>query len=355
MKALVLGGTGYVGRRVTERLAAAGYEVTVVSRGQKRPDIAGRFEQLELDRKDRERFEAAMRTRRFDVVIDNIAYDQEDALSTVRAFRGRVGRYLYTSSVAVYTRRQTLRPLVESDADLTVELDPAKAEGGFHPSGRLDYAIGKRVVERVLMENGADLPWTSLRAPIVVGPDDRTLRVWWFVQRIQDGGPFVVPDWGPGRIFQVVTADALAEVFLLAAGNPAASCRAYNVAEPDILTPETWTAGLATALSTTADCVRIPEHLLSEAGLPGYAMPIAGRPFGHVLLDIDAARRDLGFAPLPFETWMSTTAQGCAAFPAAVDSHGYATRSAEIDAARRYQALLEDAYRRIPHGARAAE
>ena len=93
-----------------------------------------------------------MQHLRLDVVIDNIAYTHEDALSSIRAFRGRLSQYLFTSSVAVYTRRQTLRPLREADADLTVELDPAKAEGGFHPSGRLDYAIGKRAVEREFMK-----------------------------------------------------------------------------------------------------------------------------------------------------------------------------------------------------------
>ena len=57
----------------------------------------------------------------------------------------------------------------------------------------------------------------------------------------------------------------------------------------------------------------LPESLLGSVGLEGYAMPIAGRPFGHVLLDISAARDDLAFEPEPFETWMATTARGCAA------------------------------------------
>src|ERR1700680_731459 len=98
MQVLVLGGTGYVGKRVTERLIAAGHEVTVGSRGQKQPDIRGAFERLELDRKDHEAFEAAVRPRRFDAVIDNIAYQHEDALSSIRAFRGRAAQYLFTSS-----------------------------------------------------------------------------------------------------------------------------------------------------------------------------------------------------------------------------------------------------------------
>lgn len=347
MKILVLGGTGYVGRRVSERLLEHGHEVTVVSRGQRRPEVLGKVEHLQLDRKDREAFEAAMRPRRFDAVIDNIAYQHDDALSSIRAFRGRVAQYLFTSSVAVYHRRHTLRPLLESDADLTAELDPAEAEGGFHPSGRLDYAIGKHAVEREFQRNGADLPFTAMRAPIVVGPDDRTLRVWWFVQRVQDGGPLLVPDWGYGRIFQIVTADDLAAALVAAAGNQAAYCKALNIAQPDILTAESWVGGFAASLGTETETVRIPEELLGAAGLAGYAMPIAGRPFGHVLLDIGAARTEIGFEPAPFETWMRATARGCASAPPARDSEGYERRQVEIDAARRFRRLQDELRRRF--------
>jgi nucleoside-diphosphate-sugar epimerase len=345
MRILVLGGSGYVGHRVSERFLAAGHEVAVVSRGEKQPDVLGRVEHIQLDRKDHERFEAAMQERRFDAVIDTIAYQHEDALSAIRAFRGRVGQYLFISSVAVYSKRQLLRPILENDADLATELDPAESEGGFHPSGRLDYAIGKRAVERELQNHGADLPWTSLRAPIVVGPDDRTLRVWWFVQRIRDGGPLLIPDWGPSRIFQLVTADALAEAFLACAGNQATRCRAYNVAQAEILTAESWIDGLAAALGSSVEHVRVPESLLAAKGLPDYAMPIVGRPFGHVLLDISAARREFGFAPEPFETWVGATACGCAASPPSNDSPGYTRRRQEIEAARRYQALTDTAQR----------
>ena len=347
MRILVLGGSGYVGRRVSERFLSAGCEVAVVSRGQRQPDVLGKVEHIQLDRKDHERFETEMHKQRFDAVVDTIAYQQDDAESAIRAFSGRAAQYLFISSVAVYSKRQLLRPILESDADLATELDPAKAEGGFHPSGRLDYAIGKRAVERAFLSNGAELPWTSLRAPIVVGPDDRTLRVWWFVQRIQDGGPLVIPDWGPGRIFQLVTADALAEAFVACAGNQATCCKAYNVAQAEILTAESWIDGLATALGKTQETVRIPEALLAAAGLPGYAMPISGRPFGHVLLDTSSARQDFGFSPEPYETWIGATARGCAAAPPAQESQGYTDRPAEIAAAQRYQSLLDDAARRL--------
>src|SRR5689334_17706119 len=113
MKVLVLGGTGYVGRRITERLVARGDEVAVASRGNLQPGVLQKVEHIQVDRKDREAFERTFAGRAFDAVIDNIAYEREDAESSVRAFRGRAGQYLYTSTMAVYDARRMERPVRE--------------------------------------------------------------------------------------------------------------------------------------------------------------------------------------------------------------------------------------------------
>ena len=46
----------------------------------------------------------------------------------------------------------------------------------------------------------------------------------------------------------MVYADDLAEAFINALGNPAAYNKAFNIAQPEILSPETWAEGLAGAL-----------------------------------------------------------------------------------------------------------
>jgi nucleoside-diphosphate-sugar epimerase len=348
MRVLVLGGTGYVGRRITEQLVARGDEVTVVSRGRLQPGILGQVEHLALDRKDRPTFETAFQARHFDAVMDNIAYEREDVESALRAFRGRAGQYIFTSSVAVYDRASLVRPLLESDAVLTQMPGASDSDAtAFHPTRGQAYAVGKRQAELALVENSADLPFTALRAPIVVGPDDRTQRIWWFVQRLQGGGPLVIPDWGPGRVFQVVFADDLARAFVLAMENPSARCKAYNIAQPDVFSPESWIEALAVALGVRAESVRIPESLLAPAGLSDYAMPIAGRPFGYMLMDTAAAREELGLATTPLQDWVATTARGCAGSRPAADSAGYAGRAEEIAVASRWRELQQELHARF--------
>ena len=265
------------------------------------------------------------------MVVDNIAYASDDVRSILRVLRSRVGHYLMTSSAAVYGDRYVRRPIREHEADLTLRA-PVDATNPYHSRQGHGYANNKRAAEQVV--NACDIPWTVLRAPVVLGADDRTLRVWWFVQRLLDGKPILIPDWGPGRIFQVVWANDVARAFVVAAANRAAFGRTYNVAQSEVYTAESWIESCAALLRVRPTCAHIPEDSLERVGLPGYLLPVAGRPFGHVLLDIAAIRCELGFEPSPESIWLAETVRGCAARPPSANSPGYERRKDEVRVAR---------------------
>jgi nucleoside-diphosphate-sugar epimerase len=329
-RVLVIGGTGFLGRRIAQQFVANGDQVAVLSRGSR--DSGDAAEQIHVDRDDTAAFARALRGRTFDVVVDNIAFDASDVQSSIDVLRGSVGHYLLTSSAAVYTNLQGRRPLRESEADLHVRLDDDVPDP-FHPRLKQAYGNGKRAAEQALLNSGMT-DWTVLRPPVIIAADDRTQRIWWLVQRILDGGPVVVPDWGPGRMFQVAWADDVARAFVCASLDATASGRVYNVAQAEIFTAASWVAAFATALGREPNCVSIDERRLAVSGLAGYTMPIAGRPLGHVLLDCGDIRHDLGFAPTPDSTWLVDTAHGCAADPPERPSMGYDRRDDEVRAAR---------------------
>jgi nucleoside-diphosphate-sugar epimerase len=321
---LVVGGTGFLGRRIAEQLVVNGDQVSVLSRGQG-PGPPDGVRQLLADRRQPESLNAALGGQTFDAVVDNVAFSGQDVAGLLAALGPRVGHYLLTSSAAVYANLQVRRPLQEHEADLDLRV-PVDAPDPYHTRLGHAYANGKREAEAVLRDS--EVAWTSLRAPVVVGADDRTLRIWWFVQRLLDGGPILIPDWGPGRLFQVVWTHDFARACVLAVANPAAFGHAYNVAQAEVFTAETWIMAVADALGCKAGYAHIGEH-----AVPGYHLPIAGRAFGHVLLDGFAARADLGFEPVRESTWLVETVRGCAANPPTVDSAGYARRAEEIRAA----------------------
>jgi nucleoside-diphosphate-sugar epimerase len=320
---LVVGGTGFLGRRIAEALRRAGDRVTILARGQRSADG---FELLAVERHDAAGLRAALADRTFDVVVDNIAFSGHDVETLLEALGGRVGHYVLTSSAAVYAERYTRRPIRETDADLGVRV-PVDAPNPFHPRLGHAYGNGKREAEQALLQ--ASVPWTAVRPPVILAADDRTRRVWWFVQRLLDGEALLIPEWGAGRIFQVAWTLDVARAIACVAANPTAFGRTYNVAQAEVYTAESWIEACAAQLGVTPRYAHVAEDCP-----PGYLLPVAGRPFGHVLLDCSAIRYELGFEPSPPSVWLADTLRGCAADPPEQPSAGYERRSDEVRVAR---------------------
>lgn len=336
MRVLVIGGTGFNGRRIVARLLEAEHQVSVVSRHDLPPGWHGRVAHVGVDRGDAQAFRDACAGLEIDAVIDNIAYRPRDAEIALETLGNRIQQYLFTSTMAVYHDLLTrTAPAHESVADLDYRPGPGEGlETALHPVRGHSYAIDKRAVEQVARRSGT--PWTALRASTIVGPDDWVGVIWWWIQRILDGGPILVPDTGPGHAFQITDVGDLARAFVAALGNPKALNRAYNIAGPEQMTAESWAAALGRPLGRTVECVRVPPSIIAAAGLTDYRLSVAGLPFGQVLLDTGRARRELGFVATPPEVWGRETALGCAATPPAKDSNHYAGRAREIAVARAY-------------------
>ena len=332
-----------MGYRILERLLEHGHDVAVVSRGKLQPSVLHNVQLFQLDRSDRDAFESTFLNERIDVVIDNIAYEPEDIESSIKTFGGRIEQFILTSTMGVYHDQTPLAPFREHEADLTFVTPEGYTKGGAgHATLGHSYADKKRRIERMLVEVGPGVfRYTIFRPTMVMGRDDRTRRVWWFVQRMLDGGPFVIPDYGHGHIFNLTYVDDLSRAYGIATGNPAAMDKIYNMNNPEIFSAETWIELLATGLGRETSWERVPLDRLAVLGLERYVMPVAVRPYVNSLGDVAAIRADLQFEFTPEEEWLKDTAQGCADNPPEGDSAGYDQRPAEITAALRFRAARE--------------
>src|SRR5438094_1512 len=105
-RVLVIGGTQFIGRLLVEELLSAGHELTILHRKPRNP-FGKQVRNLVADRNDAASVKQAIGDSRFDVVFDN-AYDWEHGTtaaqvgSTAQLFDGKVGRYVFMSSVAAY-------------------------------------------------------------------------------------------------------------------------------------------------------------------------------------------------------------------------------------------------------------
>ena len=175
MNLLILGGTQFVGRHVVNAALERGHAVTLFSRGRKENP----FPDLKHLTGDRSSDLSALEGRTFDAVVDVSGYTPEQLEKSCGVLRGRVGRYLFISTVSVYTdpgqhgpdetsALQTLEPLTE---DVTAET----------------YGPLKVNAEKVVLEHFADRA-TVVRPHFVVGAFDHTDRFTSWVHKFARGG-----------------------------------------------------------------------------------------------------------------------------------------------------------------------
>jgi 2'-hydroxyisoflavone reductase len=185
MKLLILGGTKFVGRAIAEAALAAGHQLTLFNRGL---TDARLFPGADHRRGDRRSDLSALAQGEWDAVLDACGYLPREVEASARLLQGRVGRYLYISSVSAYAGfampNRESSPLAVLDDPLTEVVDGASY-------GPLKAAC-EAVVRRLVGEPGALI----IRPGLVVGPHDPTGRfTYWPAQVAQarDGEPMLVP------------------------------------------------------------------------------------------------------------------------------------------------------------------
>lgn len=292
---LLLGGTSFFGRDIARLFHEAGYAVTIFTRGSKYPSDLPPCDRIVGDRNSHADLLSAARAHSWDVVVDNLAYTGDQVALANEVFVD-VGRYLLCSTVSVYRfcPEKYPHPLVEDCVDYDLhpkEEDPTNVHW--------KYARGKLAAERTLRD--ADkLRWTILRPPVVYGPDDPTERGFWYLARMLDGGPTLLPDGGV-QTFRLVGSHDCARAFLLAAQRREAANRVYNVAQRELITLRGFLEEAAQVLGLQPDFVSVPAEILGDWGGPWAPMA----PF---VPSIERAEKELSFRPQPFQEWAKEAA-----------------------------------------------
>ncbi|MGW2824234.1 NAD-dependent epimerase/dehydratase family protein [Streptomyces sp. NPDC001443] len=189
---LVIGGNRYFGKRLIDRLLAAGDRVTVLNRGSSAPP-AGTVHRV-ADRDDERALTEALGDRVFDVVVDQVCYTPRQAAIARRVFSGCTRRYVMTSTVEVYEYEHSPAAGVPEGAvdprEVAVDLELPWEDPGFRDA---HYGEGKRQAEAVLAAAPA-FPYTAVRvAHVLGGDDDFTGRLVHYADRLRADAPIVVP------------------------------------------------------------------------------------------------------------------------------------------------------------------
>ena len=276
----MIGGRGFVGRRVVDALREREHEVWTLGRA------SAEGQHLVGDRSRPEGLARALAGHRFEAIVDLAAFHPREVQEAVELFRDSVRRYVFVSSGAVYQRETGS----DEEQAPTMEGEPS--------AGELDYATGKRWCETVLASAVATgFPGVVLRPPAVLGASDRTSRIAGYLARVEDGGPLLVlAGLSDASIGVAWSKDVGSVCALLSEG--AGQSFAYNVGFEG-LTLRPFLNECAAALGVRQPAlVDATEDDLERAGLSLFDFspygPASARPGGW---QVARAREELGFQP----------------------------------------------------------
>jgi nucleoside-diphosphate-sugar epimerase len=285
--AFLLGGTGLVGRAAVRRLAEAGWEVTVASRGER--EVPGGVQHVPLDRADSAALERAVDG--VDVLVDVIPFRPADAEQLLGLGAG-VGSVIAISSASVYADVDG-RSLDEATGpdDLPRLPVPIPESQPTVSPGEATYSTGKAAVEQALLERST-VPATVIRPCAIYGRGDRQAREWYFVKRALDGRPAVVLAYAGASRFHTTAAENLGELIRCCAERP--GTRVLNCGDPDPPTVLDISRAIASAM----------RHEWQEVLLPGAPVGVVGRTPWSVpesrsfVVDMSAAEREVDYRPV---------------------------------------------------------
>jgi nucleoside-diphosphate-sugar epimerase len=289
-RALILGGTGAIGRATAQRLLDAGWQVELTGRDPAHLPAAlaaagARF--AVADRGDPGQLAAAAGDGA-DLLVDCVCFTAADAAALLPLARA-AGSTVLISSKAVYvdSAGHHSNSAVPPDFGGPVrETQPTMAPGRGDYRTAAGYGANKVAAEQVLLDSG--LPVTVLRPSKIHGPGARQPREWVFVRRVLDGRPVVVLAHQGAGVDHPTAAANVAALIETVAGSPGRQI--LNCADPDA----------PSGLEISRTIARHLGHAWEEVLLGDSAPAGLGRhPWDRwppVVLDMTAAAQ-LGYQP----------------------------------------------------------
>ena len=290
-RALVIGGTGQIGRATAGRLLASGWHVDLTGRDPAHmpAEIAaagGRF--VAADREDSEQLLSAL-GEGADLLVDCICYTAAAATQLLPLVRN-AGSTVMISSKAVYVdasgRHSNSEAAPRFDGPIG-EKQPTMAPGDGDYNSREGYGANKVAAENVLLDSGE--PVTVLRPSKIHGVGAQTPREWVFVKRVLDRRPAVFLARRGAGVDHPTAAANIAALIEVVAATPGR--RILNSADPDA----------PSALEISRTIARQLDHVWDEVLLDDDADQALGRhpwdaPYP-IVLDMTAAG-ELGYTPV---------------------------------------------------------
>ena len=228
MKILFVGGSGIISTACTQLAVARGLKLSIFNRGQRQRAAAAGVEHIAADINDPKAASAALADRRWDAVVDFIAFTPAEMEQRIALFRGRTAQYIFISSASVYQKPPAHYLITES----TPLANP------FWEYSRNKIACEERL-QRAMREDG--FPMTIVRPSFTYGDTIVPLglnswpKTFTAVDRMRRGKPVIVV--GDGLTLWTMTHNSdFAKALIGLLGHQGAIGHAFHITSDEVLT-----------------------------------------------------------------------------------------------------------------------
>ena len=184
MKSLVIGGTRFMGKHLVSALLANKHDVTIATRGATPDNFGDSVKRVMVERTDSISMKTVLSKNHYDVIFDSLAYCSND-IKNVLDF-AKCEKYIFISTTAVYDKH-----IDSKEEDFNPLLKP------LIWCGRTDFQYEeiKRQAECAAVQEYPHIKHIAVRYPFVIGADDYTKRLYFYVAHIINEKPMFIDNF----------------------------------------------------------------------------------------------------------------------------------------------------------------
>lgn len=324
MRIIILGGTAFIGRAMTEHFAEQGHEVLVVHRGETEPAGLPDVQHLHVDRSQLGGAREVIEAFRPDAAVEVYAMNGEEAETALSVLPQGI-RLVAISSCDVYRAYQSLHTGKQTDVMPLVETSPLRDAGWTEPTpvrGDTTRSFQNLEVEQAYLARGAAV----LRLVAVYGPHDGQRRFEFVLRRVRAGRK-QIPIGSGTFLWSRVYVHDVAALTLLALTNDAARGEIFNVSERFSAPMRLHAQQVLDAAGSDAELVVVPDEVLPPD------LETTGTISQHLITDSAKARALLGWEPTDQDEALRTSVRWHLANPPAEWSDDFAADDEALAAA----------------------
>ena len=258
MKTLMIGGTGQISMAITRKLAADGWDVWLLNRGNRNAELPEGVHSIVADMNDEANVDRCLDGTFFDCVCEFIGFTKDQVERDYRLFKDRTNQYIYISSASAY--HKPVRDYIIT-------------EGTTLANPYWQYSRDKIACEDFLMRKYREegFPVTIVRPSHTY--DERHVPVgvhgkngsWQILKRMMDGKPVIIHGDGTSLWTMTFNTDfAIGYTGLM--GNKHAIGEAFQITSDETLTWNQVYETIADALGVKLNAYYISSDFLAAVG-----------------------------------------------------------------------------------------